>query len=61
VMGTTHWRYEGDSKSSPVIYFPHNLIYCGWVTCHYGMARPEVADGRDALQFWRVAANILNK
>jgi hypothetical protein len=25
------------------------------------MARPRVADGGDALQFWRVAANILNK
>jgi hypothetical protein len=25
------------------------------------MARPQVADGRDSLQFWRVAANILNK
>jgi hypothetical protein len=25
------------------------------------MARPQVADGRDALQVWRVAANILNK
>jgi hypothetical protein len=25
------------------------------------MARPEVGDGGDALQFWRVAVNILNK
>jgi hypothetical protein len=25
------------------------------------MARPQVADGGDALQIWRVAANILNK
>jgi hypothetical protein len=25
------------------------------------MARPQVADGGDALQFWRLAANILNK
>jgi hypothetical protein len=46
-----------------------------WVTCQYGMARPQVADVRwvpcqhgmarlqvadgDALQVWRVAANIL--
>jgi hypothetical protein len=28
---------------------------------HHGMARTEVADGGDALQFWRAAANILNK
>jgi hypothetical protein len=25
------------------------------------MARPQVADGGDALQIWRVSANILNK
>jgi hypothetical protein len=31
------------------------------VPCHHGMARPQVADGRDTLQVWRVAANILNK
>jgi hypothetical protein len=28
---------------------------------HHGMARPQVADGGDTLQVWRVAANILNK
>jgi hypothetical protein len=27
-----------------------------WVSCHHGMACPQVADGGDALQFWRVAA-----
>jgi hypothetical protein len=32
-----------------------------WVPCHHGMARPQVADGGDGLQVWRVAANILNK
>jgi hypothetical protein len=32
-----------------------------WVPCHHGMARPQVADGVDALRIWRVAANILNK
>jgi hypothetical protein len=25
------------------------------------MARPQVADGGEGLQIWRVAANILNK
>jgi hypothetical protein len=29
--------------------------------CHHGMARPQVADGGDGLQFWRAAANILKK
>jgi hypothetical protein len=31
------------------------------VPCHYGTARPQVTDGGDGLQIWRVAANILNK
>jgi hypothetical protein len=25
------------------------------------MARPQIADGGDGIQLWRVAANILNK
>jgi hypothetical protein len=33
----------------------------GGCPCHYSMARPQVADGRDRLQLWRLAANILNK
>jgi hypothetical protein len=32
-----------------------------WVPCHHGMALPQVADGGESLQIWRVAANILNK
>jgi hypothetical protein len=32
-----------------------------WVPSHHGMARPQVAGGGHALQFWRAAANILNK
>jgi hypothetical protein len=32
-----------------------------WVPCHHGMGRPQVADGGDGLQTWRVAAIILNK
>jgi hypothetical protein len=39
----------------------NNFRYVRWVPCHHGMARPQVADGGDALQFWRQAANILNK
>jgi hypothetical protein len=31
------------------------------VPCHHGMERPQVADGGNGLQIWRVAANILNK
>jgi hypothetical protein len=32
-----------------------------WVPCHHGMARPQVADGGEGLQIWRIAANIFNK
>jgi hypothetical protein len=28
---------------------------------HHGMPRPQVADGGDGLQIWRVTVNILNK
>jgi hypothetical protein len=47
------WAYSLVAHSS----CPH----VRWVPCHHGVARPRVADGGDSLQFWRVAANILNK
>jgi hypothetical protein len=28
---------------------------------HHGVVCPQVADGEDSLQIWRVAANVLNK
>jgi hypothetical protein len=37
------------------------MCYVKWVPCQQGAARPQVADGGDGLQIWRVAANILNK
>jgi hypothetical protein len=36
-------------------------ILVRWLPCHHGMARLQFADGGDALQVWRIAANILNK
>jgi hypothetical protein len=35
-----------------------SLLYVKWVPCHHGVARPQVADGRDGLQIGRAAANI---
>jgi hypothetical protein len=32
-----------------------------WVPCHHGMVCPQVADGGNGLQIWRVPAKILNK
>jgi hypothetical protein len=33
----------------------------GGSLCHHRMACPQVVDGRDGLQQWRIAANILNE
>jgi hypothetical protein len=33
----------------------------GGSPCQHGMARPQVADGGNGLQIWRITANILNK
>jgi hypothetical protein len=38
-----------------------HCVHVRSVPCHHGMERPQVADGGDALQVWRAAANILNK
>jgi hypothetical protein len=34
------------------------FLHVRWVPCHHGMARPQVADGGDGLQIWRVVVNI---
>jgi hypothetical protein len=31
------------------------------VLCHYGMVRPQVADGGDGPRIWLATANIFNK
>jgi hypothetical protein len=36
-------------------------MHVRWVPCHHCMARPQFAGVGDALQVWRVAANVLNK
>jgi hypothetical protein len=46
---------------SPILKGATGVPHVRWVSRHHGMARPQVADGGDALQFWREAANILNK
>jgi hypothetical protein len=37
------------------------VFHVMWVPCHHGMARPQVVDGGNDLQIWRVIANILKK
>jgi hypothetical protein len=41
--------------------FKSRYLHVRWLPCHHGIARPQVADGEDTLQAWRIAANILNK
>jgi hypothetical protein len=41
--------------------FHHTFKFTSGSRCHHSMARPRVADGRDGLQHWRLAGNILNK
>jgi len=36
-----------------------HLCYVG--SCHHSMAQPQVVDGGDGLQMWKVAVNMLNK
>jgi hypothetical protein len=43
------------------MYQYYKLDHVKWVPCHHGMACPQVADGGEGLQIWRVAANTLNK
>jgi hypothetical protein len=52
------WLWEPQMK---FIWRDTRSYHVRWVPCHHGMARPQVADGGDALPFWREAANILNK
>jgi hypothetical protein len=42
---------------------PEDLLPCSQLpsTGPYPEARPQVVDGGDILQIWRVAVNILNK
>jgi hypothetical protein len=52
----------GPSSTAVNIWKVQTLQYMLDVSpCHYSMGRPRVADGRDGLQQWKVAANILNK
>jgi hypothetical protein len=48
-------------KFGCLIFVVYLITHVKWVSCHHGMARPQVADEGDVLQIWRVAANILNK
>jgi hypothetical protein len=48
-------------SSSPLFMLHALPISSSWVLCHQGMVLPQVADGGDTLQVWRIAGNILNK
>jgi hypothetical protein len=52
-----------DNNKIKIVFKTYDLFQLNvkWASCHHGMARPQVVDGGDGLQIWRVAANILNK
>jgi hypothetical protein len=52
--------YQTKRRCNPDDSHLHKNI-CSFISMHHGMARPQVADGGERLQIWRVAANILNK
>jgi hypothetical protein len=37
------------------------ILHVKWVPCYQGMMCPQVANGGNCLQVWRLAANILSK
>jgi hypothetical protein len=54
--------YEPHSCYMPCPSHSPRLYHSNYVwRVHKGMARPQVTDGRDGVQTWRVVANILNK
>jgi hypothetical protein len=34
------------------------VYHVNWVPCHHSMARPQISDGGDVVQIWKVAVNI---
>jgi hypothetical protein len=39
----------------------YEVHFSKWILYHHDMAYPQVADGEDGLQIWRITANIFNK
>jgi hypothetical protein len=52
INGFLHLTFKSSNPKS---------VHVSWVPYHHSMASPQVADGGDGHQIWRVAANILNK
>jgi hypothetical protein len=52
-------------RISPSVYITckrqHLPFYELFVPGHYGLARPQTADGGGGLQTWRAAGNVLNQ
>jgi hypothetical protein len=56
---TTRHDILAEIYNTKSLYIPLQFHRC--VACKHGMARPQVADGGDGLQIWRVGVNVWNK
>jgi hypothetical protein len=63
VLGVASLKLESENFNSGYYIFMYwiwwYLGYVAWVPCRHGLARPRVPDGREGLQIWRVAANLI--
>jgi hypothetical protein len=51
--------------AADLVYHAHficlaGFIYFNCVSCHYGTARPQVADAEYGLRIWKAATNVSN-
>jgi hypothetical protein len=57
----SNWKYVTNVVLLLLLLLLFLLFHVKWVPYHQGMARPQVANGKEGLQIRRVAVNIPNK
>jgi hypothetical protein len=50
-----------DCAATVTGYKVYLYVHIMWVPFHHGMSRPQVADGGEGLQMWKVGEHVLNK
>jgi hypothetical protein len=54
-------KMEYQDEGHPVFNTDESWVHVKWVPCHHDVAHPQVVNGEDNPQIWRVAANRVNK